>query len=110
MWSASLGVIEMPTDPFKQLFDLELSKAAAKERIEPAVTLIEEIRNYGHMLFARCAYRPGGGDENIAILFLYYHLLERLDAVGILVAESARSRQNFRCVQSLKRLSLFPSY
>ena len=31
----------MPTAPFKQLFDLELSKAAAKERIEPAVTLLE---------------------------------------------------------------------
>jgi hypothetical protein len=75
-WSASLGVIEMPTDPFKQLFDLELSKAAAKERIEPAVTLLEEIRNYGHMLFARCAYRPEGGDEKIAILFLYYHCLK----------------------------------
>ena len=79
----------MPTDPFKQLFDLELSKAAAKERIEAAVTLLEEIRNYGHMLFARCAYRPEGGDENIAILFLYYHLLEMLDAVGVLIAESA---------------------
>src|ERR1700730_4042049 len=80
---------EMPTDPFKQLFYLELSTAAAKDRIDPAVTLLEEIRNYGHMLFARCAYRPEGGDENIAILFVYYHLLEMLDAVGVLVAESA---------------------
>src|SRR5260370_5609101 len=79
----------MPTDPFKQLFDLEVSTAAAKERIEPAVALIGEIRNYGHTLFARCAYRPEGGDENIAILFLYYHLLEMLDAVGVLIAESA---------------------
>ena len=78
----------MPIDPFKPLFDSELSKAAAKERIEPAVALIEEIRNYGHTLFARCAYRPEGGDENIAILFLYYHLLEMLDAVGVLIAES----------------------
>src|SRR3984893_17327965 len=79
---------EMPTDPFKQLFYLELSTAAAKDRIDPAVTLLEEIRNYGHMLFARCAYRPEGGDENIPILFLYYHLLEMLDAVGVLIAES----------------------
>lgn len=79
----------MPTEPFKQLFDPELSKAAAKERIAAAVALIEEIRNYGHALFARCGYRPEGGDENVAILFLYYHLLEMLDAVGILIAESA---------------------
>lgn len=79
----------MPTDRFKQLFDPDLSKATAKERIEPAVALIDEVRNYGHTLFARCAYRPEGGDENIAILFLYYHLLEMLDAVGVLVAESA---------------------
>jgi len=79
----------MPTEPFKQLFDPELSKAAAKDRNAAAVALIEEIRNYGHALFARCAYRPEGGDENMAILFLYYHLIEMLDAVGILVSESA---------------------
>jgi hypothetical protein len=79
----------MPTEPFKQLFDPELSKAAAKDRIAAAVALIEEIRNYGYALFARCAYRPEGGDENMAILFLYYHLIEMLDAVGILVSESA---------------------
>jgi hypothetical protein len=79
----------MPTEPFKHLFDPELSKAAAKERIAAAVALIEEIRNSGHALFARCGYRPEGGDENVAILFLYYHLLEMLDGVGILIAESA---------------------
>ena len=79
----------MPTEPFKQLFDPELSKAAAKDRIAATVALIEEIRNYGHAPFARCAYRPEGGDEKIAILFLYYHLLEMLDAVGVVVAESA---------------------
>ncbi len=79
----------MPTDRFKQLFDPDLSKVSAKERIDAAVALIEEVRNYGHALFARCAYRPEGGDENIAILFVYYHLLEMLDAVGVLVAESA---------------------
>ena len=80
----------MPTEPFKQFFDPELSKGTARERITPAVALIEEIRNYAHALFARCSYRPeGGGDENGVILFVYYHLLEMLDAVGILVAESA---------------------
>jgi hypothetical protein len=79
----------MPSEPFEQLFNPELSKAAAKERIDAAVALIAEIRNYGHALFARCGYRPDGGDENVAILFLYYHLLEMLDAVGILIAESA---------------------
>jgi hypothetical protein len=79
----------MPTEPFKLLFDPELSKAAAKERITAAVALIEEVRNYGHRLFARCGYRPEGGDENVAILFLYFHLMEMLDAVGILVSESA---------------------
>jgi len=51
--------------------------------------LVEETRNYGHALFARCAYRSEGGDENIAILFLFYHLLEMLDAVRVLVAEAA---------------------
>lgn len=82
-------MIEVPTEPFKPLFDPELSKAAARDRIAAARGLVDEIRNYGHALFARCAYRPDGGDENIAILFLYYHLIEMLDAVGVLVAESA---------------------
>ncbi len=79
----------MPTERFKQFLDPDLSKVSAKEPIEAASALIEEIRNYGHALFARCAYRPEGGDENVAILFLYYHLLEMFDAVGVLVAESA---------------------
>lgn len=79
----------MPTDRFKQFFDPDLSKACAKQCIDSAVALIEETRNYGHALFARCTYRPEGGDENIAILFLFYHLLEMLDAVGILIAEAA---------------------
>ena len=45
----------MPTEPFKHLFDPELSKAAAKERIAAAIALIEEIRNYGHAL---CSMPP----------------------------------------------------
>ncbi|MGH7841492.1 MAG: DUF5677 domain-containing protein [Candidatus Binataceae bacterium] len=79
----------MPTNRFTDFFDPDLSKVSAKERIDASIALIEETRNYGHALFARCACRPEGGDENIAILFLYYHLLEMLDAVGVLVAESA---------------------
>ncbi len=93
----------MPTDQFKQLFDPDLSKVSGKERIDAGVALIEEVRNYGHALFVRCAYRPEGGDENIAILFVYYHLLEMLDAVGVLVAESAPPQQNFRCVRFSRR-------
>jgi len=64
----------MPTERFKQFFDPDLSKASAKERTDTALALIEEIRNYGHALFARCANRPEGGDENVAILFFVLSL------------------------------------
>ncbi len=79
----------MSSDPFKQLFDPDASKNAAKDQIAAAVALINEVRNYGHRLFARSSNRPEGGDENIPILLLYFHSLEMLDAIGILIAESA---------------------
>lgn len=79
----------MPTDPSKPLFDPDVSKKSAEKQIDAAVALIAEVRNHGHYLFDRCADRPAGGDENLVILFMFYHLIEMVDAVGVLVAESA---------------------
>lgn len=79
----------MPTEPSKQLFDPEFSKAGAKAVIETACAVLDEIRNYGYRLFARSSVRPDGGDENVAILGLFCHLLKMVDAARIQVAESA---------------------
>lgn len=79
----------MATEPFKPLFDPELQKNLASRQIEAATALLGELRNHGHRLFDRCADRPSGGDENMVILFLFYHLVEMLDAVGVLVSEAA---------------------
>jgi len=43
----------------------------------------------GLAALARCSYRPDGGEENLAILLPYLHLLEMLDGVRILLLESS---------------------
>jgi hypothetical protein len=80
---------QMPTEPFLPLFNPELQKSLVKQRIDAAVALIGELRNHGHHLFERCADQPAGGDENMVILFLFYHLVEMLDGIGVLVSEAA---------------------
>ena len=90
----------MPTVRFEQLFDPDFSKASARNQIDAALNLIEEVRNYGLWLFARCSNRPEGGDENLAILSLYYHLIEMLDAIGVLIEEctAAPARLQLRAI------------
>lgn len=79
----------MPTEHFNSLFDPERAKTIARPRIDAARTVIDELRNYGHRLFARSSVRPSGNDEEMVILLVYFHLLEMLDGLGILVAEAA---------------------
>ncbi len=79
----------MPTKPPSTLFDPDLAKEQVPPITEKAVPLLREVLSYGLALFARCSYRPEGDDENLVILFVYLHLLEMLDAVTILLAESA---------------------
>jgi hypothetical protein len=66
-----------------------LAKAQVREVLDLAIPLLREVLNHGLALFARCSYRPEGEDENLVILLVYRHLLEMLDGVIILIAESA---------------------
>ncbi len=79
----------MPTSPPPGLFDPDHFTVQIKAILEPALPMLEELRNYGLALFLRCATRPEGGDENLAILLPYLHLLEMLDAVIVLLPACA---------------------
>lgn len=79
----------MATSPPSKLLDRDFSKAEAREQIDAAVPLLEEVVNYGLAVFARCSVRPDGRDENAAILLPFHHLLEMIDGVQVLVAAAA---------------------
>lgn len=79
----------MPTKAPDSPFDPDHFKVQISTALNIAKPLLEELRNYGLAALARCSYRPGGGDENLAILLPYLHLIEMLDGVQILIAESS---------------------
>jgi len=79
----------MPTKPPKKLLDRDLFKAFARERIDIATPLLQEVVNHGLAAFARCSHTAKDGDEKLAILMPYLHLLEMIDGVHILVADAA---------------------
>ena len=79
----------MPTSPPPALFDPDHFTVQIKDILVSALPMLEEVRNYGLALFSRCSIRPPGGDENLAILLPYLHLLEMLDAVIVLLPASA---------------------
>jgi hypothetical protein len=68
----------MATKAPDSLFDPDYFKVQIVPVLNIAGPLIEELRNYGLAVLARCAYRPDGGDENLAVLLTYLHLLEML--------------------------------
>ena len=79
----------MPTKPPTDLFDRDISKAIAREWIDLATPMLVEIVNHGVAAFARCSTTAKGGDEHLAILMPYRHLLEMIDGVQILLGEAA---------------------
>ena len=81
----------MPTDEFKKLLDREFSKAAVRPITELATPLLQELVNSGLMIFRRCeneAARTGKENEDVAAMALYRHVIEMVDAIEVLVANS----------------------
>jgi len=81
----------MPTAEFKKLLDREFSKAMARPIAELATPLLQELVNSGLMVFRRCekeASRTGKENEDLAAMVLYRHVIEMVDAVEVLVANS----------------------
>ena len=79
----------MPTKPPTDLFDRDISKALVREKIDLASPLIQEVVNYGVAAFLRCLTTGKPRDEKLAILMPYFHLLEMVDGIEILLAQAA---------------------
>jgi len=79
----------VPTKPPSDVFDPERSKRQAKDLIDSALALLDEIRNYGLAAFKRSLVSSQGRAEDAVILFSYFGLLEMLDGVRVLIAEAA---------------------
>jgi hypothetical protein len=81
----------MPTGEFKKLLDREFSKATVRPIAELSTPLLQELVNSGLMIFRRCekeASRAGKENEDIAAMALYRHVIEMVDTVEVLVANS----------------------
>jgi hypothetical protein len=99
----------MSTKPLETLLYRELSRVAAKDIIEIASPLLQELVNYATNAFARCATSTSGRvDEDGAILTLYLHIIEMTDGVEVLVSQSCPVpaiplvRSSFEALLSIK--------
>ena len=78
----------MPTKALKPLLDRELSIAWAKSVIDIGSPLLQELVNYATNAFARCqGSTKGGENEDIAVLALYYHIIEMTDGIEALISQ-----------------------
>lgn len=79
----------MPTKPLETILYRELSQVAAKDIIEIASPLLQELVNYSTRAFARCVTSTSGKEnEDLAVLSLYLHIIEMTDGIEVLVARS----------------------
>lgn len=85
----------MPTEPLQRLLDRDFQRVAVHPLIQVACPLLREIVNYGTNVFGRCetdtkyarvADIPGEG--HLAILLLYLHIVEMIDAIEVMLAQS----------------------
>jgi hypothetical protein len=81
----------MTTQPLEKILYRELSKAEAKEIIDIAAPLLQELVNFGTNALARCLNSQnlsGKIDEDIAVLALYRHIIEITDGLEVLLSQS----------------------
>lgn len=80
----------MPTGPYEPLLYRELRKVEAKEIIEIASPLLQELVNYATNAFQRCqeSAAAGAADEHLPILASYYHVIEMTDGIEVLISQS----------------------
>ena len=79
----------MPTKPFQPLLYRELAKTSAREIIDIASPLLQEIVNYATNAFQRCqTSSTGKPDEDLPVLFSYLHVIEMTDGIEVLISQS----------------------
>ena len=109
-------VINVATKPLESILYRELSMAEAKEIIELASPLMQELVNYATNVLARCATSrtlSGREDEDVAALALYRHVIELTDGIEVLLSRScsaffilagklcAQASRNVRALRSI---------
>lgn len=101
----------MPTKPPSPLLDRDLSKASAREMIEIATPMLQEIVNHGVAVFARCERTSKLRDEKLAVLLPYLHVLEMIDGAQVLIADAApvparlQLRSAFEAILVIERIT-----
>jgi len=81
----------MPTEEPKKILDREFSKAAVTPITELSTPLLVELVNAGLMIWRRCELevgRDGRENEDVAAIVLYRHLIEMVDGIQVLIADS----------------------
>lgn len=79
----------MPTKPFEPLLYREFQKAAAKEIIDIASPMLQEIVNYSTNAFQRCqSSSKGSPDEDLPVLVSYLHMIEMTDGIEVHISQS----------------------
>lgn len=102
----------MPTKPLDSILYRELSKVEAKEIIDIASPLLQELVNYATRALVRCATSIPGKvdktDQHIAILTLYRHIIEMTDGIEVLISQSCATpaipllRSSFEALLSME--------
>src|SRR3954462_7884587 len=75
--------------PVSVLFDPDRSLKESEAVRTVAVPVLDTMLRYGLGVLSRCSDEEGCGDDKLAILIAYRHVLEMLDAVAILVGAAA---------------------
>jgi|ERR1039458_4075095 hypothetical protein len=78
----------MPTEAVETVLNRDLSRVAAKKEIATATALLTELVNEGTCVFKRCEASSSGDLADTPLLMLYLHMLEMVDGIQVLVAES----------------------
>jgi len=81
----------MPTKPLEAILFRDLSKAEAKEDIETASQVLQELVNFATNALARCSTSTSltrKENEDVAVLALYRHIIELTDGIEVLLSQS----------------------
>lgn len=74
------------TEPWKKMLNVDFSAANAKEMIDYACPLLEELRNYATGVYARCGNQAN--DIDMPVFVLFHHVIEMADGIHVLLSAS----------------------
>lgn len=78
----------MPTEAVETILSRDFSRVAAEQKIAAATPLLTELVNEGTRVFKRSEASSSGDFADTPLLMLYLHMLEMVDGIQVLVAES----------------------